>query len=291
MQLIDEGALSRSTTVWPLLSGRVPLPAGADPRIGSITVGQLLGHTSGFVSGPEPFFNDNATIRSVFGPNGASSCEQAARWYVGLPLADDPGTEYTYLNLNYCLLSLVIEQVTGAPWSEVVRERVQKPRGAVDMYLGHTYERLPLDAGHATPPPGEPGGGWFMDSLAGAGSWMGTPVDMVRILDGLNPAAPGADLLSPSSLAAMRARPATDPGDASVWYGLGLINYSSGAYGHTGSLMGSRTMMVHEADGTTWCIMVNARFSDHGSVLSALMDRALSRVSAWPSYDLGPDLP
>ena len=90
----------------------------------------------------------------------------------------------------------------------------------------------------------------------------------------------------------MRARPPTDAGDPGLWYGLGLISYGSGtAYGHTGSLMGSRTMMVHEADGTTWCIVVNARFSDHSDVLSSLMHRALARVGSWPSYDLGPDLP
>jgi CubicO group peptidase (beta-lactamase class C family) len=291
-QLIAEGALSSSTAVWPLLADRVPVPAGADPRLGSITVRQLLGHTSGFVSGPEPFFNDHATIRSAFGANGASSCEQAARWYVGLPLAHDPGTKYTYVNMNYCLLSLLVEEVTGSPWETVVRERTQVPRDVVDMYLGRTYQPQSLDVAHVTPAPGEPGGGWFMESLAGAGSWMGTPVDMVRILDGLDPAKPGADLLTASSLAAMRARPSTDPGDASVWYGLGLINFRSGAaYGHTGSLQGTRTMMVHEANGVTWCIMVNARFADHGDVLLSLMDRALARVAQWPSYDLGPDLP
>ncbi|HEY5873774.1 MAG TPA: serine hydrolase domain-containing protein, partial [Ilumatobacteraceae bacterium] len=120
-QLIEEGALAPGTPVWPLLSPRVPMPGGADQRLRSVTIGQLLGHTSGLSTGPEPFFNENATIRSVFGPNGASSCEQAARWYVGLALAADPGTKYGYANMNYCLLSLIVEQVTGLPWNEAVR--------------------------------------------------------------------------------------------------------------------------------------------------------------------------
>jgi D-alanyl-D-alanine carboxypeptidase len=190
------------------------------------------------------------------------------------------------------MLSLVVEQATGVPWSEAVRQRVQLPRDAVDMYVGRTYQRQPLDVAHVTPPPGEPGGGFFMESLAGAGAWMGTPVDMVRILDGLDPSKPGADLLSAASLSAMRARPSTDPGDESIWYGLGLVSYRSGlAWGHTGALMGSRTMMVHEANGVTWCIMVNARFADHSDVLLALMDRAMAKVGQWPAYDLGADLP
>jgi hypothetical protein len=50
-------------------------------------------------------------------------------------------------------------------------------------------------------------------------------------------------------------------------------------------------MMVHEANGVTWSIMVNARFADHGDVLLALMDRAMAKVAQWPAYDLGPDLP
>ena len=291
-QLAASGRLPLDTRVWPLLDARVPIPAAGDQRLRSVTIRHLLGHTSGLSTGPEPFFNENATIREAFGPNGASSCEQAARWYVGKPLAAAPGTKYGYANMNYCLLSLVIEQVTGRPWADVVREQVQLPRGAVGMYTNGTYTRRPLDVTHATPPPGEPGGGWFMESLAGAGSWMGTPIDMVRILDGLDPSDPGTDLLSAASLAAMRARPATDTETPEVWYGLGLISYDSGAsYGHTGALQGSRTMMVHRPDGLTWSIMVNARFSDHSDILMALMNRALAAVPSWPSYDLGPDLP
>lgn len=292
LQLAEAGQLPLDTRVWPLLDGRVPLAPSVDQRLRSVTVRHLLGHTSGLSTGPEPFFNENATIRAVFGPNGASSCEQAARWYVGKPLVAAPGTKYGYANMNYCLLSLVIEQVTGRPWSDVVRERVQLPRGAVGMYTNGTYTRQPLDVAHATPPPGEPGGGWFMESLAGAGSWMGTPIDVVRVVDGLDPTMPGADLLTGSSLAAMRARPATDVETPDVWYGLGLISYDGGSsYGHTGSLQGSRTMAVHRPDGLTWSIMVNARFSDHGDILRALMDRAIARVPSWPAYDLGPDLP
>ena len=293
-RLATLGKLTLDQKVWPLLNAKVPLPASADARIRSVTIRQLLGHTSGIPATPDPFFDDDAAVLAAFGPAGPTSCSAAAAWAVARPLGWDPGTHYSYANVNFCLLGLVIEQVTGRPWSDVVRDLVQTPRGVTDMYLGFTYFRQPLDVVHATPGPTEKGGGWFMESLGGAGAWMGTPVDIVRIADGLDPAKPGADLLTAAQLAAARARPATDRGDDLTWYGLGMLSYRQGsAFGHTGALEGSRTMVVHEDDGITWSIMVNAKFDDHQNVLMAVMDAALATVpiGSWPAYDLSRDLP
>lgn len=293
-RLVAAGTLRLDQRVWPLLDGRVPVPAGADGRYRSITVRQLLGHTSGIPAAPDPFFDDAAEVLAAFGPAGPPTCEAAGRWTVARPLTWDPGTTYSYANVNFCLLGLVIEQATGRPWDQVVRELVQLPRGVTDMYVGRTYERRPLDVGHVTPGPDAKGGGWFMESIGAAGAWMGTPVDIVRIVDGLDPTKPGADLLTATQLAQMRARPSTDRGDDLTWYGLAMLGYRRGtAFGHTGALEGSRTMTVHEANGLTWSIMINAKISDHQDVLMAAMDAALATVplSAWPSHDLSRDLP
>ena len=291
-RLVTLGQLRLDQTVWPLVSGAVPLPATVDARFRDVTVRQLLGHTSGMPATPDPFFDDTADVQGAFGPAGPTSCAAAAQWIVSRPLGWDPGTHYSYANVNFCLLGLVIEKVTGRPWSDVVRELVQTPRGVSDMYLGRSYERQPLDVVHATPGLNEKGGGWFMESIGAAGAWMGTPVDVVRIVDGLDSAKPGTDLLTTSQLSAARARPATDRGDDLTWYGLGMLSYRRGtAFGHTGALAGSRTMTVHEADGITWSIMVNAKIDDHQDVLMSVMDAALATVTTWPNYDLSPDLP
>ncbi|MEZ5216922.1 MAG: serine hydrolase domain-containing protein [Ilumatobacteraceae bacterium] len=236
MRLDAAGRLDLDDRVWPLLNSKLRLPATADPRASTITIRQLLGHVSGIPASPDPFFDDQTEVLAAFGMPGPSSCAAGAAWALARPLGWDPGTHYSYSNTNFCLLGLVIEAVTGRPWNDVVAEEVLAPRGINDMYLGRSYVRGPLDVAHPTPGPYENGGGYFMEAIGAAGAWMATPVDVVRFLDGLDPDKPGIDLLTAQQLAAMRARPWTDPGTDETWYGLALLNYRYGAeFGHTGA--------------------------------------------------------
>lgn len=287
MRLVERGELSLSTRVWPLIDGRVPLPEGADPRTALITVRDLLEHSSGFLGWMDPFFNDTREVVDAFGPEGASSCEAGASWFLTWPLAYEPGKDSIYTNMDYCLLGLVIEQVTRRPWAEVVAREVLIPAGMRNERVARTRnDRLPFEAVHVTPAAGEIGGGWFMEGLGPAGAWLGTAADLVRFLDRL---ADGT-LVSPSTLAAMKAAPAY--ADGTGWWGLGLRAYDNGtSFGHTGSLKNARGMEMHRADGTTWAILVNGTFPDHGDQPSALMARAIAAVPAWPAVDLGPDVP
>jgi D-alanyl-D-alanine carboxypeptidase len=287
-RLFEQGVVSPNQRVWPLLNARLPRPPGADARLGLITIEQLLTHESGFPASPDPFFDDWGAAYDAFGPAGPSSCEAGAGWMLTQPMETTPGTKYRYANVNFCLLGLLIEAVTARPWQDVVAEQVLRPSGVVDMYLGRTYSRQPLDVAHVTPGVSEPGGGYFMESIGAAGAWMGTPTDLVRIAMSAN------DLVTTQSLATMRTRRATDPDGTATWYGRGVVNYRAGdAYGHTGALQGSRTMVVQESNGLTWSIMVNARFTNHAEILLALMDEALATVpiNAWPTHDLNRDLP
>ena len=287
MRLIERGQLSLSTRVWPLIDTRVPLPAGADPRAAAITVRDLLEHSSGFLGWMDPFFNDTKEVVDAFGPQGASSCEQGAAWFLTWPLAYAPGTDSIYTNMDYCLLGLVLEQVTGRPWAEVVTGEVLIPAGMRNERVARTRnDRLPHEAVHVTPAADELGGGWFMEGLGPAGAWLGTAADLVRFLDRL---ADGT-LVTPATLATMKAAPTYN--DGTGWWGLGLRAHDNGAsFGHTGSLKNARGMEMHQADGTTWAILVNGTFPDHADQLSALMARALAAAPAWPAIDLGPDIP
>jgi hypothetical protein len=77
-------------------------------------------------------------------------------------------------------------------------------------------------------------------------------------------------------------------------YGLGLWLEDGGtAWGHTGSLQQARAMVLHEADGTTWAILVNGKLDDHAAKLMDVMRRAIATVptASWPAGDLSPDLP
>ena len=294
VRLADQGALSLDQRVWPLIDERIPLPAGADPRAADITVRNLITHSSGFLTWLDPLFNEQAETVAQFGPAGPTSCEQAVEWFLGAwPLTAAPGTKYGYTNIDYCLLGIVVEAVTGEPWWQVENEQVLRPRGILDMRSAHTRgDHLAHEIVHDTPGPDAVGGGWFMETLGGAGALVGTAVDLVRFLDGLDASRPGTDLVGPATLSAMTAKPAYAKPGASVWYGQGLIVYGDGAdWGHTGSLHNARGMMLHRGDGTTFAILFNGTFDKHADEMANLMSAALATVTHWPTVDLSPDLP
>jgi D-alanyl-D-alanine carboxypeptidase len=287
LRLVAEGALSLDEPVLARIGARLPAPA--DGRLTTVTARQLLHHTSGLATAPDPFFNEAG---DAFAPGGPRSCEEAARWLVGRSLRSEPGSRFDYSNGGFCLLSLLVEAVTGSSYEAAVQSLVLEPRGAVRIGPGRTTFTEPGDAAHPTADPLGPGVGFFMESLLGAGGLLGTPTDVVRVVDGLDPTRSGPGSAAPDRPALLDSAGFSDlllPGP-SRW-GLGVDVLGPGAFGHTGSLAGARSMTVHQADGTTWAITVNAAFGDHGSVLGSLMARALAAVPAWPAWDLAPDLP
>ena len=106
----------------------------------------------------------------------------------------------------------------------------------------------------------------------------------MRVVDGLDPAKTGEHLLAPATYTALLT---SGPGG----WGAGVRLFGPDSYGHTGSLAGTRDMVVHQADGITWAITTNGSSADHGTVLYRVMSQALATVGAWPAYDLSPDLP
>ena len=74
---------------------------------------QLLSHTSGFSEFYDTFFS-----RRV------ESCREAAARGLDAGVQFDPGTTYEYSQMNFCLLSILIESVTGKPYETVVQERL-----------------------------------------------------------------------------------------------------------------------------------------------------------------------
>ena len=143
LQLVQAGALSLDDSVFALLADRLPLVENPDPRLGRITVKDLLNHTSGFTKSTDPFFTEQPRVRQVFGPSGPKSCLDAAAWFVTLPLANNPGSTFNYVNMNYCLLSLLVEKYTGEDYDKVVQSLVLERRNVRDARIGASFGRKP----------------------------------------------------------------------------------------------------------------------------------------------------
>jgi D-alanyl-D-alanine carboxypeptidase len=286
LQLVQAGGIGLDDPVFPLLAERVPLPSGHDPRLEKITVRQLLSHTSGLRTSPDVFFNEQPGVAQVFGPGGPTSCESAAQWFVGLPLKQEPGLQFDYVNMNYCLAGLVIEALTGERFTDAAFHLALTRRGVTSMTVGRSHLFGPTDVTHKTPGVDEPGGGNFMENLGGAGALIGTPTDLVRFIDGLDPDKPGAHLLTRELYQQFTT---VQPGFGS--WGLGAEVFGSGSFGHSGSLDGARGAVVHRGDGFTYAITMNGSFDAHSSLLRDTVARAIATVPSWPTWNYGDELP
>ncbi len=253
LQLVEDGLLAIDEPVGERVAsylGVTPTAAAAQ-----ITVEQLLSHTSGF-----------GTFYATFFQGGATSCPDAARQ--GLTSGTSAGG-YHYSNMNFCVLGMLIEAVTGVPYEQAVYERLLTPLGITGMRLASTFDVGPDEVLHESEP-----GRTYMETLGGAGSWLATPSDIARIVDSLNPGGTGWKPLSDEMGIRMR-RGRYSISGVSAAYGLGLFNYPDGSFGHTGTIESTHAMVVSRPDRITWALMVNGEYPANTSDLKAIVDHAL----------------
>lgn len=260
LQLVDQGQLTLDDPVGWRLAGLVGVRP-ADDIVAAITVRQLLSHTSGFPDYRSQFFGDQF-----------QSCEQAAAYGLARTVAHQPGTTHDYSNLNYCLLGLLVADATGLTYEAAVEAMLLQPLGITGMRTVATFDPNPDEVVHDTG-----AGRTFLESLGGAGVWVATPSDVVRILDSLDVTAPGWHPL-PAGLAELMHQPVDVryPEPEERRYGLGLIVYPDGTWGHTGTVENTRAMVVHRRDGITWCLLISGPTPESTEDLRAVFDRALA---------------
>lgn len=261
LRLVDAGKLKLDEPALPLVAKLLNVRV-ADPLANAVTVRQLLAHTSGI---------GRFEFELLYA--GSKSCHQAAGIALTESLVARPGKSFRYSNMNYCLIGLVLEAVTGRPWETVIREQVLEPVGAGGMRVTGTAALGKRDVLHATSP-----GRNYMDTLGASGSWTSSASDVVRFADSLDPSKAGWHPVSNKTLALMKLRVARKeaPGapDGS-WYGLGLIVFPDGSYGHTGTLEHTHAMTVVRPDGVTWAVLVSGEHPQNTSDLRAMVEGSL----------------
>jgi D-alanyl-D-alanine carboxypeptidase len=217
-----------------------------------------MSHTSGV---PE---YDSA----FFGYEVGGTCTDVAGRVVGGGIGT-PGGGFRYSNANVCVLGIVIEMLTGQPYPIAVYERLLTPLGISGMRIAGTYDVGPDEALHPSVP-----GRSYMEALGAAGAWVATASDVARIVDSLRPDGTGWRPLSAESVELMTT-PALGPPTSAAGYGLGLIRYPDGSFGHTGTLENTHAMVLARPDGITWAILVNGEYPNESERLRTLFDRAL----------------
>ncbi len=259
MQLVEAGVLSLDEPIGQTLIDHLALDA-PDPDVVGVTVRELLSHTAGFPQHEGTFFS-----------KGATSCTDAA--IKGLSSGVSSGNGYRYSNMSYCVLGILIEAVTGMAYERVVDDQLLRPLDISGMRMTSTYELGPDEVDHFPTPDRN-----FMETLGAAGSWNATPRDLVTILNSIDHSTPGWKAITAESAHAMRFR--VDIGQPPGGYGLGLINYDTQSFGHTGTIQNTHAMVLHQPDGVTWAITVAGTYPSNTGNLRSIMRSALSEAFA-----------
>ncbi|MFN8597904.1 MAG: serine hydrolase domain-containing protein [Anaerolineae bacterium] len=135
MQLVEAGQIELDMPVQAYLPWFTLSDADAAARL---TVRHLLNQSSGLSE-----TDGNCLWTSTVG------MEEAVRQMRTLRLCSPVGTKYQYCNLNYVVLGLLVEQVSGQAYGEYVSEHIFKPLGMDHSYTSHTEAREhDLAAGH-----------------------------------------------------------------------------------------------------------------------------------------------
>jgi D-alanyl-D-alanine carboxypeptidase len=256
MQMVERGELSLDQPVGQILIDHLGV-APTDPDAPNLTVRQLLSHTSGFPK-----------YQSVFFGNGAISYADAARIGMSGPVSPAPGG-YTYSNMNFVALSVLIEAITGETYERVVTDRLLAPLGFTDMRMTSTFDLGPDEVSHSPR-----AGRNYMEVLGGAGAWNATPTEVATIYNSIDPNTPGWKAIAPETMALMRQPTPTTQPDST--YGLGLFNYPGDAWGHTGTIERAHSMVLVQPDGVTWAISVSGETPSSTGQLRNIMRAALA---------------
>ena len=100
------------------------LPAFKGPTGKRITVGMLLGHTSGL---PDSNAGDGAAFRPGARVLPDAVCAGAVR--------DQPGKSFNYDNCDYIIAGRVLEVVNRKPYAQLLTERITKPLGMTSVRI------------------------------------------------------------------------------------------------------------------------------------------------------------
>jgi CubicO group peptidase (beta-lactamase class C family) len=125
MMLVEEGKIGLDDSITKYFPDA---PATWKP----VTVRHLLSHTGGFTDYPKDFdfrkdYSEGDLLKIVY----------------KIPLAFAPGTKWSYSNLGYLTLGILIHQVTGTFYGDVLQARIFRPLGMTTTRIMSEADIIP----------------------------------------------------------------------------------------------------------------------------------------------------
>jgi CubicO group peptidase (beta-lactamase class C family) len=306
--LVQEGKLQLDQCALTLLKSHpdhydVEQAMAADSKWNSVTIRHLLRHSGGWDrdKSKDTMFQLQAIAESQK-LKSPPKIDDVLRYQLTQSFDFDPGTQYAYSNVGYCLLGRIIEVVSGQPYEEFVQQRILIPAGMQRTRLGRTRladraegevryytqktRRSPAfwsvlsgkDSSEIELVPA-PYGVWDLEIMDAHGGWISTAGDLVRFSQAIDRTE--MPLLTPESRELMIEKPSFKTADESYWYGLGWNVRPLGPgfnQWHTGALAGTSTLLVRRADGYSWAVLFNADRARNGKRCTELVDSLMHQA-------------
>jgi CubicO group peptidase (beta-lactamase class C family) len=274
LHLVEQGLLDLDEDVNSKLHSW-KIPENEFTRMKKVTLRHLLSHSGGLTVNGFPGYGYGEKIPSLHqildGEKPANSSP--------VRVDKEPGSGFRYSGGGYTILQVLLEDVTGKPFAQLIQEAALDPLGMSDS----TYEQpLPTDrapqAATAHSNEGQPiKGKWHTyPEMAAAGLWT-TPSDLARFALEIMKARKGMSnrLLSASMTKHMLTRQAGRFGLGFYLAGEGRAFY----FGHGGSNRGFRCLLVALPEtGQGVAVMTNA---ENGLPLGKEIIRAVATTYNW----------
>jgi CubicO group peptidase (beta-lactamase class C family) len=285
LSLVEDGVLSLDAPVNDYLTGWA-VPDNEFTADSAVTLRHLLTHSAGLTvwgfpgyRKDEPFAPGQMVATNSDVLDGKGNTDPVVPY-------KEPGTSWQYSGGGYTVMEQMMEDVTGQPFHEILRERVLGPGG---MSRSTYAQPLPEDRwaeaarGHRGDG-SEVEGEWHTyPEQAAAGLWT-TPTDLASVsvhLLGILGGSVSEGVLSAEMLEAMLTpNHGGDEGFSNWGLGFGLsAPGSERTFGHGGANEGFRAnWLVYRDEGRGFVVMTNG---DRGGALAAEIGRAIATAYDW----------
>ncbi|MFT4037760.1 MAG: serine hydrolase domain-containing protein [Thermomicrobiales bacterium] len=237
LQLAEEGVLDLHAPVTQYLPW-FEIPS----RFAPITLHHLLTHTAGLING------------SDFSPDPRYEV-----WALRESEASELGVKARYSNAGYKLVGLLLEQVTGQPYAQLVQERIFAPLG-MDTAEGAVTNaaRAHMAVGYTAPfrdRPWRPEHGWapatWFETNTADGCLIANASELATYLRMLlnRGDSPGGRILSEASFAQLTTPHTHFDADEPYGYGLGLHEKDGRPrVAHSGGMVGYISQMIGDPE-------------------------------------------
>ncbi len=253
-RLVEQGKLALNDPVTKWFPEAPPTWAG-------MTVRHLLTHTSGVTILPK---DPTEVLRNTPEPVMRQRIVEA-------PLTAPPGTEYGYSNSGYVLLGMIIEQVTGKTYSEVLQREILKPLGMRETgMMDWDHPPRNLAVGYEVHPSLSPAEKIHPSWTYSAGAMVSTAADVGRWLVTMQ-----SDRLLKTTRNEMFTQLKLNNG-ADRTYGFGWVVLQRGSIkvvSHTGQLNGFSSHDLFTPNGISIVVLANATDGEAATLANDIAER------------------